>query len=164
MVDILDRSGSYLFDGRPVDVSNISPASASKLYDIDLKYYESRVSLCEDLVIQLYLETEAKRSGVKIETIKQRLLDVSEPSESDIKRFYDTNKSRIARPYIEIKNQINSYLKQENEKQAMQKSAEAIGSSRTPSYCTRETQNTRAKIRKQQVFLGGGTPNLGSRS
>jgi protein-disulfide isomerase len=68
--------------------------------------------LLEDKLLGL----EAEKRGVSRDQLLQMELQskVGEPTEADVKAYYEANKQRITQPYVQIASQIYKYLKSEN--------------------------------------------------
>lgn len=74
------------------------------------------------------LEAEAKKRGV---TIPKLLTDeviskVTDPTEAAAQAFYDQNKARIQREFKDVKNDIISYLRSEQEREEARKFADRL--------------------------------------
>lgn len=89
-----------------------------KLFDIDSQYHQQRTFLLEDGIVELYAAEQAKASGKPVEDVMKSLLKVKEPTEKELKAFYEENKSRIPYPYDQIKAQIVRFVSQQKQQDA----------------------------------------------
>lgn len=89
-----------------------------KLFDIDSQYHQQRGFLLEDGVIELYAAEKAKASGKPVDEVVKELVKAKEPTEKELKDFYEKNKNRIPYPYEQIKAQIVRFVTQQKQQDA----------------------------------------------
>ena len=68
------------------------------------------------LLEEKLLQAEAAKRGISKEQLLENALQgkVTEPTENDVRAYYEANKQRINQPLLQISSQIYQYLKSEN--------------------------------------------------
>ena len=60
-----------------------------------------------------YVAKEVKRTGKTEQQVTDEILKVGQPSEKELKEWYEKNKARIPYPFEQIKGQITQFLQSE---------------------------------------------------
>ncbi|MCX6127170.1 MAG: hypothetical protein NTV34_20805, partial [Proteobacteria bacterium] len=110
--------GLYSIAGKSFEVKDLTPAQQQQMFDIQYESYERTRQSIDGIVLENYLEAEAKKQGKPKEEVASKTFDVKEPTDKDIKKWYDENKSRIPPTYQfeQIKGEIGKMVKQEKMK------------------------------------------------
>jgi len=121
--------------GEPVSESELLAQADSELAQLRQQEYEIKSRVLENLINQRLLDAEAKRRGLTTEQLVQEEVDgkVAGPSEVELKARYDLLKTRINRPFEEIKEQLRAAMiqgKRQETRQAYLKSLRAGASVR----------------------------------
>jgi protein-disulfide isomerase len=91
------------------------PANVQQsLFDADLQHFRSQRRLAEDGAVALYLESEAKRRGESPDDIRDELLAVPDPSDTEVEAFYNANRQRIPYSLDQVRDQIVSLLREQS--------------------------------------------------
>ncbi len=98
---------TYTKDDLPANIQN-------EIFEQE-KQHKNRIdAIVNRFIIDKYVEVMAKKEGKTPEELQQSLLQTAEPSEKDLKAFYEANKARIPYPYDKVKEQLKSYMGQES--------------------------------------------------
>lgn len=119
------------FQGSVITQDELEKFAAKDLENLDLQRVQFNASWdrnrravlessLERLLSESLLKAEAARRGLAVEALLDEELKgkVKDPTEDDVKAFYEANKQRINQPLIQIGSQVKSYLKTENYNQA----------------------------------------------
>ncbi|MCB1856941.1 MAG: DsbA family protein [Gammaproteobacteria bacterium] len=103
----------FSFRGRGIHLADLDLATRQALYELDLKHFDDRQRLLENMLWKLYLTEEAERQNKSEDQLLGELMEYRVPPEAEIKAFYEANKGRISSPYETIKGQIGRYLSEQ---------------------------------------------------
>ncbi len=114
------------FNGATITEDDLRKAASADLDKLSVQFQQIRASLAraEQQILETNLmhlladklfEAEAAKRGITKEAfLKEELKGkVKEPSQQDIKAFYDANKQRFQKPLDQATNEIRQYLKAE---------------------------------------------------
>ncbi len=115
------------FQGTVITQDDLEKFAAKDLEDLELQRVQFNASWernrrevletsLERLLSEKLLTAEAARRGITEEALLDQELKgkVKDPTEDDVKAFYEANKQRINQPLLQIASQIFSYLKTDN--------------------------------------------------
>ena len=110
--------GLFSLDGKTYSTSDLSLAQQQQFFELQLQAFEQQKSLVDGALFDIYLNDEAQKQKKSREDIEKKILDVKEPSEKQVKTWYEENKSRIPPNYQfdQIKGEIVKIVKQEEMK------------------------------------------------
>lgn len=103
-------------DGRSITNANLTERLKPIIYKLRLNSYLVQKPALDVTINDLLLLAEANRQNVGPEEIVRK--EVSDkakpPTEAEVTKFYEENKSRINGDFASVKNQIASYLQEES--------------------------------------------------
>ena len=101
--------------GQKKSVSSLPLATRNMLYEAEVKNYDIVSAIIDDYLINDYFEQIAKKKKISVQEVSDKELKVSSPSEKEIKKFYNDNKSSIPASYTydQVKPQIKDILKKQ---------------------------------------------------
>ncbi len=115
------------FGGQPITRADIDASILQRLNDLENESEQRKLHLLwvgfEDAVSTKLLAAEAKRRGISVEKLRQQEIQAkaAEPSEEEVRAFYDDNADAIDVPFEAAAPHIKSELL--NERQAEQERA-----------------------------------------
>ncbi len=80
------------------------------LFDIDNEAYQRRKAAAEEAVLDIYFAEEAQRKKKSKKDIEDQELKVKDPTEKEMKAFYEENKARVPYPYEQVSGEIRNFL------------------------------------------------------
>ena len=103
-------------DGRNITYGSISERLKPIIYRLRLSSYQTQRPALDTTINDMLLLAEANRQNVAPETIvRSEVSDkVKVPTEAEVAKFYDENQSRISGTLESVRNQIASYLQEQN--------------------------------------------------
>ena len=108
---------------RNLKIQDLSPHMQSEYYEIQMQNYRLEKSFWEEVLFQDHVKKTASKQGISVDQAEAKILSASEPTEKELKEFYDQNKAKISYPFDAIKGQLKGYVL-ENKKR--EKKAEVI--------------------------------------
>ncbi len=105
-----DKTTLFKYKGTNYQSDEFSNTLRQSLFQIESESYQRKVHLAESMLLELYLNSEAKRLGQSTEQVTEGLLGTPHPDEVAMKQFYDQNKARIGAPYEQVKTRIAQHL------------------------------------------------------
>lgn len=103
----------YSVGKQQVNVENLPDALKQKFYEIDAEAYEKKKAVISDNFFEEHIKELAAKQSKTEAQVSNDLLGVKEPTEDEMKKWYEENKARIPYPYDSIKDQITKFLKAE---------------------------------------------------
>jgi protein-disulfide isomerase len=102
-------------NGRPVKSGHLEDAIAPLIFSFQHRVHDMRQSRLDSIINSKLLEQEARKRGVttvallEVETTRR----ANALTEQDAKRFYEENKSRITGDYAALKDQLLSFVREQ---------------------------------------------------
>ncbi|MCX6119397.1 MAG: thioredoxin domain-containing protein [Proteobacteria bacterium] len=108
----------YNAGGKNVEIKDLSPSQQQQIFDIQFEAYEKTRMTVENMIFENHVDQEAKKQNKKPDEVVQKILDVKNPSDKDIKKWYEENKTKIPPnlKFDDIKDKIGEVVKQEKMK------------------------------------------------
>lgn len=111
----------FKFKGKTYSETDLDPKNQARLFEADTSYHNLRTRILEETMLDMHFAELAKKGGKTAEQLKSDKLKVSEPSEKEIKAFFEENKARIPYPYEQVKGELSRYVKEKKEQDATNK-------------------------------------------
>jgi hypothetical protein len=120
--------GLFTLGGKSYSEKDLSPAQQQQFFELRNQAYEQEKAFVDHAVLEMHLDEESKKQQKSRDEIEKKLFDVKEPSERQMKAWFEENKSRIPPNYQfdQIKGEIAKIVKQEE----MKKKRESVVESR----------------------------------
>jgi protein-disulfide isomerase len=105
--------------GQPLNAGVISERLKPIAYRLRMTAYEAAKKGADELVRNLLLLDEANKRGIGPEQIIRTEITekTKPPTEAEVRKFYDENKARINSDFDSVRNQIGTYLQEQNRQQ-----------------------------------------------
>jgi protein-disulfide isomerase len=115
-------SNFHIADIVPISQEELAAEIAPQLQKLRNQEYELKRQAVDNLVLRTLLEAEAGNRGITVEALMEAEVDskVPEPTEPEIKAFYEGQKERINQPLEEVQDQIREVLRQSRRQQFQQ--------------------------------------------
>lgn len=100
--------------GEAITVSTLRDAAKSQLQGIEMKIYQIKKRVLNDLIEQKLIETAAKEEGLSPDEYLEKMIGrkVTEPTDDEIKAVYEASKGKNTQPLNKVRDQIAGYLRQ----------------------------------------------------
>jgi protein-disulfide isomerase len=100
-------------DGVPITADDLEEAAKGELQKIRAQAYQAKKRALDQLIEEKLIEKAAEKKGMRAEAYVADQVEskISEPTEEEIKAFYDQNKARIKVQFDKVKLQIAEHLK-----------------------------------------------------
>jgi protein-disulfide isomerase len=122
-----------VIDGQPVTYGDVQKEHGAKLTQAEVKalteLYDARRSAVDEYITKRVIDAEAKSKGETLEQWYEKdvLGGVPAPSEDEMKKFYEQNKSQMGgKTYDQIKDRIAGFLKQQKGREQLAKAVEEL--------------------------------------
>lgn len=109
-------------NGRSFTAQDLSPGVADAWLKLPKTLANARKKLLEQQIENVLLDVEASSQKIAVDQLitKEVVKKVPDPTEAEIKKIYDTNKSQLGDTKLsEIRQEIITYLRDEPEKKAL---------------------------------------------
>ncbi len=101
----------FKFHDKSYKTEDLDIKNQQRLYEIQVEAYRAKTAVIDNMAVELYLGELAKKENKSVDQLRDQKLAVAEPSESDLKKFYEENKHRIPYPYDQVKEKIVQFQK-----------------------------------------------------
>ncbi len=108
----------YKLNGKVVQKSDLPSGIGQNLFEAEVKHRDMMQALVDEAIFASHLASEAKKKNKSPKDLAAEIVKGKNPSESDLKSFYEKNKARIGAPYEQVKGELTNYLKSESEQKA----------------------------------------------
>jgi len=112
-------------DGQVITEEDLAPMVQGQLRPVREQEYQIKKKALDSLIGQRVLEAEAKRKGLTTEKLLEQEADAKVPDATDaeLKAIYAVQREQLARPFEEVKAQLQQNLRQAKIQQARQEYA-----------------------------------------
>ncbi len=100
----------YKLDGKTVEYKNLSPAAQTAFFEADMRAYESKKQVIDNEVIDQYINEKAAKAKKPAAEVEAEEFKVKDPSDKELKTFFEQNKERIPYKYDDVKPQIKELM------------------------------------------------------
>ncbi len=97
-------------NGQDVKRTDLPPAIQQTIYDAEIKAYETNLEMIDNAIFEMHVDKLAKEKNKTLDEIAEQELKVKEPSEKEIKKFYNENKDKIIYPLEFAKEQVKNEI------------------------------------------------------
>ncbi len=103
----------FKYKGKAYGPKDLTIPQQQQLYDVRFETYAKTVALIDQLLVDLYVAEEAKKSGRTAEQVEAELFKVADPTDEQVKDWYEKNKSMVPEGYKfeQIQGQIKQFIK-----------------------------------------------------
>ena len=84
-----------------------------KFYDIELEAFRKKEAATLDQLFEDHVNSIVNKSGKSVEKVTKDLLGIKDPTEKELKDWYEANKARIPYPFDAVKDKIVQFLTNE---------------------------------------------------
>lgn len=117
----------YSIDGKDISLQDLTPSSQQSIFEIELQRYKQMEGVAHDQLLANYFEEKAKKSKKTKEEVEADEFKAGNPTDKELKAFFEENKSRIPPNYTfdQVKPELTRFL---TEKKVMEKKQALITS------------------------------------
>ncbi len=101
---------SFSYGGTTYSGETLPAGVRKSLHELEQQMNSQRQQVLDTYVANRYLDEEASRQGKSLEQLQQELLSVPQPSDEQVKSFYEANRARIPVPLEQARQNIANYL------------------------------------------------------
>ncbi len=107
----------FTLNGKDYSQKDLLPALQQDFFEADAEAYQKKRGLIEEAILQMWFTEEAAKQKTTVEKIQEKNFAVKEPTDKEIKAFYEKNKDRIPPNYTfdVIKPQLADVIKREKQ-------------------------------------------------
>ena len=102
----------FTYKGKAYTKEQMTIKQQFRLFDLENHIYNGKKNLIEDAILDMHIEEVAKKSGKSAAEARKKVLAVKDPTDADLKKFYEENKSKIPYPFEKVKGEVARFVKQ----------------------------------------------------
>jgi protein-disulfide isomerase len=103
----------YSLGGKSVTRKNLPDGLKQKFFEIEQEAFLKKEAATLDQMFTDHVNQISKKTGKSADQVSNDLLQIKEPTEGELKQWYEANKARIPYPFDQIKGQITQFLMSE---------------------------------------------------
>lgn len=109
----------FKYKGKAYTAKDLTVPEQQQLYDVQFESYAKTVALIDQLLLNLHVAELAKKSGKSAEKVEEELFASKDPTDDEVKAWYEKNKAMIPEGYTfdQVKGQIKTYIKESGGKE-----------------------------------------------
>lgn len=100
----------FKFKDKVYTSEDVSPAIQQTLFDVESERFQKMRQVAESAMLDAHFEQEAKKKGKTKAAVEEAALTVKDPSEKELKDFYEQNKARVPYKYEDVKGEIKNFV------------------------------------------------------
>jgi protein-disulfide isomerase len=111
----------FEYDGKSYRVTDLPETSKVEIFNLQKDHHDKMIEKARAAAIDLYVSELAKKEHKSHEQIESQLLNVNpNPSDEDLKSYYETVKTRVPFPFESIKGELAAFYLEEQKDQKRQ--------------------------------------------
>ncbi len=120
------QSALIKFRGKSMSEKSLSNKDRQSIYDAKLEHYRKMTQVVEEAALTLYFKEKADKSKKTVGQVREAELKSKNPTDAEVKKFYEQNKARIPYPYEKVKDQIRQWVMQNNQVESRSRLVEKL--------------------------------------
>lgn len=117
---------SYQYGDKTYAGKELPAAVRIQLDELENKVNQQRQDIIDQYILDAWLREKAKEAGKTPEEYAAKVLEVKEPDEKALRKFYDANWERIQKPYKEVKDELVGAVWAESQQEKMKEVLQQI--------------------------------------
>lgn len=117
---------SYQYSDKTYAGKELPAAVRIQLNELETKVNQQRQEIIDQYVLDAWLREKAKAAGKTPEEYAAKALEIKEPDEQALRKFYDANWERIQKPYKEVKEELVAAVWAERQQEKMKEVLQQI--------------------------------------
>lgn len=117
---------SYQYGDKTYAGKELPAAVRIQLNELETKVNQQRQEIIDQYILDAWLRDKAKEEGKTPEEYAAKALEVKEPDEQALRKFYDANWERIQKPYKEVKEELVGAVWAERQQEKMKEVLQQI--------------------------------------
>ena len=105
------QESAFRFGDRAFATTDLPKTVQQSIYEVEWELHQKRQEIIDAAAVDLFFETEARKQGKDLETIRGELLNIPPPTDKQVRAFYEENRARIPAPYEVVKGDVARYLR-----------------------------------------------------
>ena len=103
-----------LLDGEPITDDDLD--IKSELMKLEQEAYQVRQDALDRVVAMRLLEKEASKNGMRVDELLEAVVDskIPEPNPAEVRAYYERRKSRLRKPFEEVREQVEAMVRNTN--------------------------------------------------
>ncbi len=103
-----------LLDGEPITDEDLD--IKGELVKLEQEAYQVRQEALDRVIAMRLLEKEASKNGMELEELLEAVVDskIPEPNPAEVKAYYERRKSRLRKPFEEVREQVTAMVRNTN--------------------------------------------------
>ena len=113
MAQANEHAPLFEYEGKPYNLRDLSARMQQLHGTVMQDHYNSMRTLIDEMLFDVYVEQEATRQKRPVREVGMELLAVPEPTDSEVRLFYDQIRAQINLPFDQIRKRLGKELKRE---------------------------------------------------
>lgn len=142
-------------DGKAIMDHQLPYSAQQKLFEIDHSVYQVKLNVYHNHLFQEHVKTLAAKQKKSIEQITSQLLKVKDPTDAELKAFYDTHVNSKDYPFDAIKSHLKSNVIEQKQSEIKQDIVAQLEKEQNFKYLIEKPEAPVAKIELSGAAVKG---------
>lgn len=147
---------SYHYGDKDYSGKELPAAIRIQLNELETKVNQQRQEIIDQYILDAWLRDKAKEESKTPEEYAAKALEVQEPDEKALRKYYDANWERIQKPYKEVKNELIGAVWAERQQEKIKEVLQKIATEKNYKVTLPEPENLVFEVKTE------GYPSKGS--
>jgi len=103
----------FEYDGRRYAAEDLSVRMQQLYGTVLAEHHQALRTLVDEMLFDLHVEREARRTGRDVQELGREMLAVPEPTITELRGFYENNRAAIGQPFELVADQIRRHLERQ---------------------------------------------------
>lgn len=148
----------FQFNGKTYKDTDLDVKYQLQAFEAEFEAYKNKERVVDEAILDLHFSELAKKKNKSVDDVKKEAFNVSEPSEADLKKFYEENKARIPYPYDQVKGELANFVKQQKMAESRDKVLAKVKKENKFALMMKEPVAPEVKL-NTDGFITRGNPN-----
>ncbi len=98
------------YKGKTLSLEDLGTKTRLQVYEAELEAYQAKRKALEQYIFELHVSDYASAKGLEIEEAERRLLANKPVTDTELKAFYEANRSKIPYPFAQVKEELSRFV------------------------------------------------------
>ncbi|MFW7380385.1 MAG: DsbA family protein [Oligoflexus sp.] len=108
--NLLAEEDLFRFGKRKYQSSDLEAKYQLQIFEAEMQAFQQKERILEEAILELHFLEQAKKSQKSVESLQKEALEVNEPTEEELRTFYQNNRKKIPYPFEQIRSELVRFV------------------------------------------------------